>query len=230
MAQTRVGIRNGALFNNNIITDGLVLHLDAGNTLSYPGAGTNWFDLTSNNNNGVLTNGAIYNSNNGGVISFDGVNDYVLIQNSNTLNTVSVSISMWIKFNGIKGNSVLLSKGSNQNRKYWFYENLGIAFAYGNNITSTIPNTTLLDNNWHNIVGAYDGSSTLSLYHNGVLYSTGICTNTTKNTENLAINAYPNGGYFGGGKYLPTITIYNRALTQEEIQQNFNATKSRFGL
>jgi hypothetical protein len=213
----------------SIITDGLVLNLDAGNTLSYPGTGTDWFDLTSNNNDATLINGASYITDGGGSISFDGVNDYALIQNSDTINTVSVTVSMWVKFNTVLNNKVLLSKGGS-NRKYWFYEDAGVEFFYVNNRTTKIPKETLLDGNWHNIVGTYDGSSTLSLYHNGVLFGTGACTNTTQTTENLAINAYPTGGYIAGEKYLPTITMYNRALTDSEVLQNYNATKGRFGL
>jgi hypothetical protein len=231
MAQRRVGVRNGGLIvpSSNIITDGLVLHLDAGNTSSYPGTGTDWFDLTSNNNDATLINGTSYITDGGGSISFDGVNDYALIQNSDTINTVSVTVSMWVKFNTVLNNKVLLSKGG-YNRKYWFYEDGGVQFFYVNNRTTKIPKETLLDGNWHNIVGTYDGSSTLSLYHNGVLFGTGGCTNTTQTTENLAINAYPTGGYIAGGKYLPTITIYNRTLTDSEVLQNYNATKGRFGL
>ena len=215
----------------SIITDGLILNLDAGNTSSYPGTGTDWFDLTSNDNDATLINGASYITDGGGSISFDGVNDYALIQNSDTINTVSVTVSMWVKFNHVKNGVVLLSKGSMWwNRKYWFYEDGGVQFFYVSNSTPKIPKETLLDGNWHNIVGTYDGSSTLSLYHNGVLFGTGGCTDTTQNTENLAINAYPSGGYIAGDKYLPTITMYNRALTDSEVLQNYNATKGRFGL
>ena len=60
-----------------IVTDGLVLCLDAANPKSYPGSGTTWTDLSGNGNNGTLVNGVGYNSDNGGSLSFDGVNDYV---------------------------------------------------------------------------------------------------------------------------------------------------------
>mgnify|MGYP000212112688 CR=1 FL=1 len=56
---------------------GLVLHLDAGNTSSYPGTGTTWTDLSGNGYNGTFTNGPIFSAANGGCIVFDGVNDYV---------------------------------------------------------------------------------------------------------------------------------------------------------
>ena len=64
-----------------IVTNGLVLYLDAANKKSYPGSGTTWTDLSGNNNTGTLTNGPTFDSNNGGSIVFDGTNDYV----SNTM-------------------------------------------------------------------------------------------------------------------------------------------------
>ena len=67
-----------------IITDGLVLALDAGNTKSYPGSGTVWTDLSGNNNTGTLTNGPTFNAANGGSIVFDGTNDYVTLPISTT--------------------------------------------------------------------------------------------------------------------------------------------------
>ena len=60
-----------------IVTDGLALCLDAGNTKSYSGSGTTWNDLSGNGNTGTLTNGPTYSSDNGGSIFFDGTNDYV---------------------------------------------------------------------------------------------------------------------------------------------------------
>ena len=61
------------------ITSNLILHLDAGNTSSYPGTGTTWTDLSGNGYNGTLTNGPTYDSNNQGSIVTDGSNDFILI-------------------------------------------------------------------------------------------------------------------------------------------------------
>ena len=61
----------------DIVENGLVLHLDAADTNSYPGSGTLWTDLSGNGNNGTLTNGPAYSSNNKGYFSFDGTDDYV---------------------------------------------------------------------------------------------------------------------------------------------------------
>ena len=75
----RFGVRSyvAPVSLSTIITTGLVLNLDAGNTASYSGTGTTWTDLSGNGNNGTLTNGTSYSSTNGGVMVFDGVNDYV---------------------------------------------------------------------------------------------------------------------------------------------------------
>ena len=61
----------------DIITDGLVLYLDAANTKSYIGSGTTWKDLSGNSNDGTLTNGPTFDSGNSGSIVFDGVDDFV---------------------------------------------------------------------------------------------------------------------------------------------------------
>jgi len=212
-----------------IVREGLVLNLDAGNTLSYPGTGTDWFDLTGNGNNGTLTNGVTYLTDNGGIMSFDGINDFVSIPNSDSLNTISVSVSMWIKFNLLSNDKVLFSKGAGGSRTYWFYENGGIQFFYGA-ATPKILKTDLEDGNWHNIVGTYNGTSTISLYHNGVLFGTSNSNSQAQTTQNLSINSYPGGSYVASDKKIGNTLIYNRALTDSEVLQNYNATKGRFGL
>ena len=87
-----------------IVTDGLILYLDAANTKSYISGSTDWYDLTTYNNDGTLTNGPTFSSTNGGSIVFDGVNDYVQVNNSDILNpTQTITLSVWSKFNGFYG-------------------------------------------------------------------------------------------------------------------------------
>ena len=89
------------IYNPNIVTDKLVFCLDAANTKSYPGSGTDWKDLSSQGNNGTLTNSPTYVPNsNGGYFDFDGTNDYI---NANTALPDSFflgnsTISFWIYF------------------------------------------------------------------------------------------------------------------------------------
>ena len=102
-----------------IVTDGLVLYLDAANTKSYPGSGTTWTDISGKSNNGTLTNGPTFDSGNKGTIVFDGSNDYVSETSglSDSLLQGDWSISFWANFDVVNtGNSTndkpLLQHGS----------------------------------------------------------------------------------------------------------------------
>ncbi|MFY7884644.1 MAG: hypothetical protein ACOVOV_07360, partial [Dolichospermum sp.] len=79
-----------------IVTNGLVLNLDAANTKSYVSGSTNWFSLGNPSLSGSLVNGPAFSSENGGSIVFDGVNDYVQIDNPSILQNQNFSISTWI--------------------------------------------------------------------------------------------------------------------------------------
>ncbi len=82
-------------YNSQVVKDGLVVCLDAGNPKSYPGTGNTWYDLTINGNNGTLTNGPTFSSINGGGIVFDGINDYVSVGNLGSFYAQG-TISYWM--------------------------------------------------------------------------------------------------------------------------------------
>jgi hypothetical protein len=84
-------------YSPKIVTDGLVLYLDAANPKSYPGTGTAWNDISRGGNNGTLVNGPTFDSTNGGSIVFDGVNDYG-INNTPNLPTgnITATICAWV--------------------------------------------------------------------------------------------------------------------------------------
>ena len=88
--------------SSNIIVDGLILHLDAGNSSSYSGSGTTWTDLSGEGNNGTLVNGTSYTSDDGGSLVFDGTNDYVNL-GAVQINTAAGTIGMWIKLDSTGG-------------------------------------------------------------------------------------------------------------------------------
>ena len=92
----------GVLYNSRIVTDGLVLCLDAGDRMSYPGAGTTWTDLTANKNNGTFTNmtSSNFNAGNAGSLTFDGSNEHVNCGPTNDIignNPAAISLSAWFK-------------------------------------------------------------------------------------------------------------------------------------
>ena len=82
----------------NIVDNGLVLYLDAGNRKSYTSGSTTWFDKSGFNNNGTLTNGPTFDSGNGGNIVFDGADDYGIIPDSNILSftNAQMTVSAWV--------------------------------------------------------------------------------------------------------------------------------------
>jgi hypothetical protein len=227
-----------------IVTNGLVLCLDAGNSRSYPGSGTTWTDLSGRGNTGTLTNGPTYSSANGGSLSFDGVDDYV----STNLNTGSTTFGS----SGFTFNIILKATddGVTDVRRPIIanttYPSSGFMFGYNHDLSNTnywqatfypgVNNSfgTLTPNfgNIEFITFLYDGNTDIKLYRNGVLSSTitSASTKTYLDTGTLLIGNATQGGWstFLGNIYL--VQGYNRALTEAEIQQNYNALKGRFGL
>ena len=95
---------------DNIVTDGLVLHLDAGRPESYTDGETTWRDLSGNNNNGTLVNGVGFSAENGGSLEFDGVNDYVTLSSSQIApGTGAFTWNFWVKLNDLSNASILFS-------------------------------------------------------------------------------------------------------------------------
>ena len=241
-------------FNNGptIVTNGLVLALDAGDRNSYPGSGTTWRDLSGNNNNGTLTNGPTFNSANLGSIVFDGVDDFALLSNESNFDferTTSFSIDCWVNLTTITSNDqIIISKlnGGAGNYTGWEFgkyfntsaPHLYLISNYGSgNYIQCRSSFTLLANTWYNVVCTYNGSSNTSgvlFYVNGQITSTIVGTNNL--TQSILNNTTPTIARRAGTTEWPwnglisTSRIYNRALSSQEILQNYNATKTRFGL
>ena len=235
-------------YSPKVITDGLVLYLDAANRYSYVSGSTSWNDISRTGANGTLTNGPTYNSVNGGSIVFDGVNDYVGLGTPPVLNiTGSFTINSWVNLTSlpINENATIYEKGyDNTNEQIYLRINnaSGVnaldcgTFGGSNYFTRlflTGSNATLITTgSWNNIVGQYDGSTWI-LYVNGSLLSQTTTNQGPKpSTSPSSIGAaYISAGYarFFTGR-IATTQIYNRALNATEVLQNYNATKTRFGL
>ena len=229
-----------------IVQEGLVLNLDAGNTSSYPGTGTDWFDLTSNNNDGVLTNGASYVTDGGGSISFDGVNDYVNFNDSdlfsfgNGTSDNPFSVGCWVYCDS----SVrfrTLSKATEWLHGPFGNSVLGLILLDNNssNYIARTTTTAIPINVWTSLISTYDGSGLstgIKHYINGVEatgynnLSAGSYTAMNNNSTNFYVGRDSDfGGYHANGK-IANSQIYNRVLTDSEALQNYNETKGRFGL
>jgi hypothetical protein len=223
-----------------IVTDGLVLHLDAGNYESYPIAGTTWYDLSGMANNGTLTNGPTYSRGGGGAIVFDGTNDYVIATRPSSIVTGgSISVSVWAKWvtTGTTGSTIQVLVDNNhlsspiQGFVLQDRPDLSKSLTF-----STIPNTNGVqstfqvgDGSWRHIVATND-TVTSKLYIDGVLNAQLSQNGLSTVQANVSIGywQFTPGRYLNGN--ISQSLIYNRALTAEEVSQNFNATRARFNI
>jgi hypothetical protein len=232
----------------NIIRNGLVLALDAGSQNSYVSGSTIWNDLSGNGNSGSLVNGPTFNSSNGGNLVFNGSNQYVSSSVGTSLDigtTGSVTLSCWVKYSTPASNYTgLVAKGSSSGVISGFqmllYTNK-LSCELGNGastflgpLTGLLGTTTLNTGQWFNTVLTINrGNNTVSAYVNGVLESfqtnAAVSTNNLTTSFNVLIATERDATLFLNGN-VANAQIYNRALSADEIQQNYNATKSRFNL
>ena len=221
-------------FQGNIVTGSLVFMVDANNLISYPKSGTSTYSLTGSII-GTLTNGVGFNNNNGGTWTFDGVDDYITFPNDSSLNLTQTggAVSAWFKTNvnavgSINGN--LVAKTNTYTDGYWltkFNNKLRISL-YGSGNLEMIGTKTITDDVWHYVVGTWT-SNQLSLYVDGVLdtsQSYNFTFTTATNPLYIGRQNTAGEGYFKGN--IADVQIYNKALTSDEVQQNYQATKDKF--
>jgi hypothetical protein len=230
----------------NVVTNGLVLNLDAANTKSYVSGSTTWRNLSGNNYSGSLINGPTFSSANGGSIVFDGVDDYVLINSGSAVLNPTTAITVASFFNITSFTSNYAPIVFKQNNYEGFYEQYSLLLG-GTQIyfvsTGVDRQQKIVSSSFgytnQNIyaVGTCDTvTDELKLYINGNL----IQTNTFTSTFDIAdtpINIGGTGVLKFGSTYtgwangrIYNTNIYNRALSASEVAQNYNAQKSRFNL
>lgn len=218
----------------HIVTDGLVLSLDAGNTKSYQSGSTTWFDRSGNAYNGTLINGPTFDSQNGGSIVFDGVNDYGNINSS--VGSGDFTFNIWIKRQSTSTSiSFLLGRYADDVNRgcMLFLSNNRLFFRIAAAATGSITTLTtspITGPNWINVVVSVSRTSNAITYVDGRF---NVETNISAQQGNVptlnSIGALNNTSWLLNAN-LGIIQIYNRALTAQEVQQNFDATKSRFNL
>jgi hypothetical protein len=242
-------------YSPKIVTDGLVLYLDAANTKSYPGSGTTWNDLSGNGYDGTLVNGPTFDSESGGNFLLDGVNDYAILSGGATNNThawtaddsVGSSIlcmELWIKTSDTAGR--LISKpwnGSGQYNIQILPSSFYLLAGTTGTTSTTINYNSLATSTWRQLV-LWATSTQIGYYIDGGSEQNTISHSITGGVPSSGNSNLPLGlgtlyfygsGWVGNTSFSINANIamfrkYNRILSTQEVLQNYNATKTRYGL
>ena len=222
-----------------IVTDGLVLCLDAANRKSYPGTGTVWNDLSGNGNNGTFgpsTAAPTFSGDNGGSLVFDGSNDYINVGSGSSLTSgyINITVSTWFY-------PLLNTTRSDIVTKYLYPQGWLIYFSSNRfavdgreNSATYIQNQssdTYSVNNWYNIVFTKN-STNWKVYVNSTIQADNTWGNGTtpfSNSVPFAVGRIGSSPSYAKGQ-ISNVQAYNRALSADEIRQNYNALKGRYGL
>jgi len=233
-----------------IVTNGLVLSLDAADKNSYTTGSIIWNDLTSNNNNATIVSGSFSGSNGGNIVFAGTGNQHATINSGSSINNLaSSSFSMWL--NWTEPTSVtstsFLYKSDDNNTAGWF---IGVNSTYGGIGMTVVANTnkryylatseTPARNTWYMLTVTWQGNylttGGISIYINGVKNTNvqtdnaGVGSRNTDANQVLDIANQRIGSFFFFGGRMGIIQIYNKVLSDTEILQNYNAQKSRFDL
>jgi hypothetical protein len=231
-------------YSPKIITDGLVLSLDAADKNSYPGSGTAWSDLSPNGNDGTLTNGPTFDSGHGGSIVFDGTNDYISLGVS-FISTgeigdgdISYTMEAWFNYSGTPGATTsgwsLIGNAHSYGIGMQLMGNY-INFGYRSN-SNFYSTGALSSGNWYHVVCTREAGNATYLnriYLNGQWDSTYNTSNylyITDTSDEMQIgwaDTRITGRYNGN---IAVVKLYNTFLTDAQVKQNFNAQRSRFGV
>jgi hypothetical protein len=236
-------------FANTIVQQGLVLNLDAGNPYSYAGTGSDWFDVSGNNNTSLLVGTTLptFSNTNGGILIYDGNTQYSRTPSPSNnfawtpsgVGLNNMTIDLWIKTTD--GSGTILSKPWSGNGEYNFgLGHQGFSIVIGNQ-TNTLGFSSILTGNWINLVivvsptqyGAYiNGVQNTALTNHGITNNTPTYGNGQIELTLMTLYPYGGGGNAGFSTQgnIGSFRIYNRVLTAAEVLQNYNATKGRFGL
>lgn len=228
-------------YNSKITTTGLIMYLDAANIKSYTPPDQMWIDLKGNND-GALINSATFSPNNSGYFTFNASTQYVDCGPTPLLgpSLSGLTISMW--FYPTTNNTRMLAENGSSFTSNTFYlaqeNSTSLSFAVANpqgSYQRIFGSTNYQINRWYNFVGVWKSGLPIQAYLNGVETSSGLLSPSGNLTQlrsgntNLFLARIPAGAlYFAGN--ISNFSMYNRALTDDEIFNNFVALRGRFGV
>lgn len=218
------------LSTTDLVTNGLTLNLDAGDSASYPGSGSTWTDLAGTADNITLVNSPAYTSGTPAYFTFNGSSQYGTGSGTNVLPTTAYTKSLWFRINSYADNNLISSDTgghfmymASTTRFYCGHANWANYQAYPSTATISL-------NTWYNAALTFSTTNGMTLYFNGSqdsTYTANKAAHTGNGSTNLA--CYGAGGNLLNGR-IAQVYCYNRELTAAEVLQNFNAYKARYGL
>jgi len=239
----------GLSHSPTIVTDGLVLCLDAANSRSYPGAGTTWTDLKGGNN-GTLTNGPTFDTANVGSVAFDGVDDYVEVSPSSQTNLSggNFTISSWfylpLSVDTTNTYYNIFAIGNTSLGSNVFYLSVWRSGLNPGCLYSRINNVTLLgtDNSGTGYVGNYykvsgkwvnicfvEDNGTSIMYINGNINGSRTTPTIPSSDNYITLGRMAQYSLLSPPSLLfSSFILYNKPLTISEVRQNYLATKGRY--
>lgn len=208
----------------DIITNGLVMYLDADSPESYSGTGTNWYDLTNNNNNGVLNGGITYTTNNEyGVIQINGTGNYVSVSSLN-LSSSDFTIIGATRYTSGQTGRILSALNNNWLLGHW---SNSVANYYSEGWVSSVGAGSV-DSSWRIYAGTGNISADVySMYINGSLNVSN--SSGAAGPNGLSIGAHLGASEWSNGQ-ISFVLAYNRVLSAAEITRTYDAFKYRIGL
>jgi len=228
-----------------VVTDGLVLYVDAANRKSYPGTGTLWTNLVNSSLSTSLYNGVSFSTASIGTMVMDGTDDYIAGPSANDFGGLSEqALEIWVKSSGLgPGKSIggLICPDYGQisyiapdgNIVYYLYStDAGYPGTYVISIGTSGVN--IFDNQWHHII-CTRGSAGCNIYVDGVSRVSAAGGNTWSGANIWSgmatqIGNNPNNVYYNLLGSIGLVRIYKKYLSQAEVTQNFNALRTRFGI
>lgn len=232
--------RDASAFTPDEVTSGLTLKLDAGNSSSYGGSGSTWYDISGNSRNATLSNSPSFTSNgSGSYFTFNGSNQKATGTATGISGNAARTIGCWFSMDAGTNDKIPFALGNSSSGNTSFsivpqsdgwLNNYGLIGTYDETQCGFYP---VIGLGWHYVVMTWDAANpgTIGVFVNGVKVGSLIRgSGESYNTDSGYVVAnWGNNDRFFAGKVNQCV-VYNRVLTDSEIEQNWLATKGRFGL
>ena len=217
------------------ITSGLTLYLDPAKYESFPSDSSSiLYNMSTSGINGTLTNSPTYTGRSrSAAIDCDGTDDYILLSSTITLGNGNWTVGIWANADSASNHNLMSNNSGGPVTNAMGFESSRIFYRnYDGSWLDHSGNTTLSTSSWYyltwvNYEGASASQGTMKMFVNGVADSS---TFNSYTVNGGPCNSIGRNWFSTFNGKIATVQVYEKSLTDSEVLQNYNATKSRFGL